>query len=235
MKTNVYNTPETRGKGKKRNILKEETAQYRGKQDIKDLLTSELLNIITDTKTGTAPSTGENLLRSKEGNLSDLAKMTLQDLQKAGLTEKKAMRLMASIELGKRIAAYTEDERPSIHTPSDVARILMPEMRYYQKEVFKVILLDTKNKVIKIETVSTGILDASLVHPREVFYMAIQNMACSIILCHNHPSGNILPSVQDIEITKTLIESGKIMSIDVIDHIIIGEGKFISLKEKHII
>lgn len=232
---NVYGTPTQTTGGKKRNILKEETAEYRGKQDIKDLLTSELINIIIDAKTGTAPSTGEEILKSNEGNLTDLAKMTLQDLKNAGLTEKKAMRLMAAIEMGKRISGYVEDERPSIHTPSDVARLLMPEMRYYQKEVFKVLLLDTKNKLIKIETISTGILDASLVHPREVFYAAIQNMAAGIILCHNHPSGNIIPSAQDIEITKTIVEAGKIMNIDVIDHIIIGEGKFLSLKEKHII
>lgn len=226
---NLYNTPE-QTEGKKRNCLKEETPEYRCKQDIQKVKTSELIDLLTE-KTGT----GEKLLAQHDGNLTQLAKNTLSDLRETGLTEKKAIRLQAAIELGKRIAAFVEEERPAINTPGDVTRLLMNEMRYYKQEVFKVLLLDTKNRVIKIETISSGILDASLVHPREVFYAAIQNMAAGIILCHNHPSGEIIPSAQDIEITKTIIEAGKIMNIDVIDHIIIGEGKFLSLKEKHII
>ena len=232
---NLYGTkPQTRGK--KRNCLKEETAEYRGKQDIKDLLTSELLNIITDTKITPSPSTGENLLRSIEGNLSQLAKMNLQDLQKNGLTEKKAMRIMAGVELGKRIAGYTEEERPKINGPFDIARLLMPEMKYLDKEVFKVLLLDTKNRVIKIETATIGILDASLIHPRECFKKAIENNASTIALSHCHPSGDPNPSSQDMEITKTLRDAGEILNISVIDHVIIGcnTGRYLSMKEKHL-
>jgi DNA repair protein RadC len=203
------------------------------------LKTSELIAIIirAGTHKKTALETAEDLLNKFSGNLSRLARATKRELSCGinGIGPAKAAQLMASFELGKRIAGFSEVEKPSINTPSDVARILMNEMRYYKKEVFKVLLLDTKNRLIKIETISSGILDASLVHPREVFYPAIQEMASSIILVHNHPSGNIIPSAQDIEITKNIIEAGKIMNIDVIDHIIIGEGKFLSLKEKKVI
>jgi len=210
---------------------------YKSGPDV--LKTSELIAIIIrqGTHGKTALQAAEELLNKFSGNLSRIAGSTLRELSSGidGIGPVKAAQLIASFELGKRIAGYSEVEKPSIHTPSDVARLLMNEMRYYKKEVFKVLLLDTKNRLIKIETISSGILDASLVHPREVFYAAIQEMASSIILVHNHPSGNIIPSAQDIEITKTIIEAGKIMNIEVIDHIIIGEGKFLSLKEKKII
>lgn len=201
-----------------------------------DLLTSELIDMVTDSKTGTMPSTGENLLKSIEGNLSQLAKMNLSDLMKNGLTEKKAMKIMASIELGKRIAGYHEEERPKINGPYDIARLLMPEMKYLDKEVFKVLLLDTKNRVIKIETITIGILDASLIHPRECFKKAIENNASSIAISHCHPSGDPSPSSQDMEITKTLRDAGEILNISVIDHIIIGcgTGRYLSMKEKHL-
>jgi len=222
----------TYGKGnKKRNILEEERTEYRAEKEIQALLTSELLQTIS----GTTQEKIEELLRKYDGNLSRLMRCTRKEMQETGLTRTQTTKIMAAFELSKRIAGYTDDQRPSIHTPSDVARLLMNEMRYYKKEVFKVLLLDTKNRLLKIETISSGILDASLVHPREVFYAAIQEMASSVILVHNHPSGNIIPSAQDIEITKTMLEAGKIMNIEVIDHIIIGEGKFISLKEKRII
>mgnify|MGYP001004916548 CR=1 FL=1 len=223
----------------KQMIIKEETPRYRLDKKGPDVLkTSELLAIILGgSQSKAALEAAEELLNKFSGNLSRLARATQRELSSGieGIGSAKAAQLIAAIELGKRISSYSEEDKPSIHTPSDVARLLMNEMRYYKKEVFKVMLLDTKNRLIKIETVSSGILDASLVHPREVFYAAIQEMASSIILVHNHPSGNIIPSAQDIDITKTMIEAGRIMNIDVIDHIIIGDGKFLSLKEKKII
>jgi len=221
----------------KQMLLKEEQPAYRLSRKGADALkTSELLAlIIGGSQNKAALETAEELLTKFNGNLTRMAKASPKELSIKGIGQAKAAQLMACIELGKRIASFSETERPAIHTPSDVSRLLMNEMRYYKKEVFKVLLLDTKNRLIKIETISSGILDASLVHPREVFYAAIQEMASSIILVHNHPSGNIIPSAQDIEITKTIIEAGKIMNIEVIDHIIIGEGKFLSLKEKKII
>jgi len=220
-------------------MLKEETPGYRfNHKGPEALKTSELIAMLLGgNNKKSSQEAAENLLCKFSGNLTRLARATHKELSTGieGIGQAKALQLMAAFELGKRISSYCEESKPSIHTPSDVARLLMNEMRYYKKEVFKVLLLDTKNRLIKIETVSSGILDASLVHPREVFYPAIQEMASSVILVHNHPSGNIIPSAQDIEITKTIIEAGKIMNIEVIDHIIIGEGKFLSLKEKKII
>jgi DNA repair protein RadC len=231
---NLYGTkPQTRGK--KRNCLKEESAEYRAKNNMADLLTSELIDMITDTKTGTAPSIGENLLKSIEGNLSQLAKMNLQDLMKTGLTEKKAMKIMAGVELGKRIAGYTEQEKPLIHGPCDAAHLLQKYLKYSLQEIFVAMSVNTKNRVIKIDVITKGILDASLVHPREVFRAAIENNASSLILAHSHPSSEITPSTQDIEITKTLVNAGKVMGIEILDHIIIGHGgKFLSMKGKRL-
>lgn len=203
------------------------------------LKTSELFAILINqgNKNASAIEVGEKLLQKFSGNLNRMVKASLRELYENidGIGPIKAAQIMAAFELGKRIARFSEDEKPTVSSPDDVANILMSEMRYYKKEVFKALLLDTKNRLLKIETVSSGILDASLVHPREVFYSAIKEAASSIILVHNHPSGNISPSSQDIEITKNIVSAGKIIGIEVIDHIIIGDGKFLSLKEKHFI
>jgi DNA repair protein RadC len=111
----------------------------------------------------------------------------------------------------------------------------MEDMRYYKKEYFKIILLDTKNKVIDIITISIGSLNSSIVHPREVFLEAVKKSSASIILLHNHPSGEVQPSREDINITQRLIEAGDIMGIKVLDHIIIGDGTYLSFKEENII
>ena len=212
-----------------RNCCAEENPGYR-LDSSENVLTSELIDIITDRV-----GSGQILLCKFQGNLNQIAASSIQELYCKEIPLKKMRKVKAAVELGKRIAAWTEEERPGIHTPGDVARLVMSEMRYYKKEVFKVLLLDTKNRLIKIETISQGVLDASVVHPRDVFRAAILNNTSSIVLVHNHPSGNEIPSAQDIEITKNLIEAGKIMNIDVIDHIIIGDGKFLSLKEKKVI
>jgi len=111
----------------------------------------------------------------------------------------------------------------------------MEDMRYYKKEYFKIILLDTKNKVLDIKTISIGSLNSSIVHPREVFLEAVVKSSASIILLHNHPSGEVQPSREDINITNRLIKAGEIMGIKVLDHIIIGDGTYLSFKEENII
>ncbi|OPX92134.1 MAG: hypothetical protein A4E52_00136 [Pelotomaculum sp. PtaB.Bin013] len=108
----------------------------------------------------------------------------------------------------------------------------MAEMRFLDREHFRVMLLNTKNQVLRIETVSIGTLSSSQVHPRELFKFAVKNSAAAIILVHNHPSGEPTPSREDIDITGRLADAGKIMGIEVLDHIIIGDGKFVSFKEK---
>ena len=169
-------------------------------------------------------------------NYSKLASSNVKELERVdGVGKATAQFLDAVLIFAKRMQSYRSEDLPVISTPDDASKLLMSEMRYYRKEVFKILLLDTKNRLVRIETVSSGILDASLVHPREVFKPAIDHMASSLILMHNHPSGNISPSSQDIELTKNIVAAGKILNIDVVDHIIIGDGKFLSMREKHFI
>ncbi|RJR12592.1 DNA repair protein RadC [Candidatus Parcubacteria bacterium] len=169
-------------------------------------------------------------------NYKKLASSSLKEFEKIdGVGKVTAEFLEVVIEFAKKLQSYREGDLPVICTPDDAAKLLMSEMRYYRQEVFKVLLLNTKNRLLRIETVSTGILDASLVSPREVFKPAVDHLASSLILIHNHPSGNISPSGQDIEITKNIVAAGKILNIDVIDHIIIGDGTYLSMKEKRFI
>lgn len=170
------------------------------------------------------------LLTKYRNNLKAISKASIQELSKV-IGRNNATLLLASLEFYRKTSLYQEEEY-FITSPEDVARLLMDEMKHYKREVFKIILLDTKNRVIKIETISIGILDASIVHPREIFYAAIRETASSIIMVHNHPSGNPSPSSQDVSISKNVADAGRIMNIEVMDHIIIGDGRYTSLKEK---
>jgi DNA repair protein RadC len=148
-----------------------------------------------------------------------------------GLGPVKGVQIAACVELGKRLATYTEDSRPVIRTPQDVANLLMPELRDARKEHFKSLLLDVKNRVLKTVTVSVGTLDASIVHPREVFRDALAVSAAAMIVAHNHPSGDPTPSPEDRQVTARLCEAGKVMGIEVLDHVVLGDGRWISLKQ----
>lgn len=204
----------------------------------KALSNSELLAIIirTGNKENTAIELSNRILSIDKKGLRFLANSSLNDLiSLKGIGKCKAAQILAAVELGKRISGLSESLKPKITSPSDVSRILMEEMRYLEKEYFKILILDTKNQVISIENISVGSLNSSIVHPREVFREAIKKSSASIILVHNHPSGDPTPSGEDINITKRLIEGGKILGIEVLDHIIIGDGKYLSFKEKQII
>ena len=133
------------------------------------------------------------------------------------------------------MSLFTDGERPSIGGPRDVANLLMPDLRYQKKEHLKSLLLDTKNRVLAIKTVSIGDLSSSIVHPREVYKDAVLASAASLIVAHNHPSGDPTPSAEDVSVTKRLIQAGEIMGIDLLDHIVIGDGVFASLKERGLI
>jgi DNA repair protein RadC len=203
-----------------------------------NLSNAELLAILirTGTKEASAIELAQRILSCDPTGIHYLTSCTVEELsQIKGIGSAKACQLIAAIELGKRIAASKETTRPCIKTPSDIVNIYMEEMRYYKKEYFKIVLLNTKNEIISSENVSIGSLNASLVHPREVFITAIKKSAASLVLLHNHPSGNPQPSKEDISITKRLSEAGKIIGIDIIDHIIIGNGSYISLKEQSIL
>jgi DNA repair protein RadC len=196
--------------------------------------TAELLAIQlrTGTQERSAIGLGELLLSEFEG-LRGVANATIEEMARIkGVGPVKAVQIAAAFELGKRLAALSEEDRPVIHSPQDVANLLLPELRDVKKEHFKSLLLDTKNRVQKIRTVSIGILDSSLVHPREVFKDAIQASAASIIVAHNHPSGDPTPSAEDKRVTQRLAEAGQILGIELLDHIILGDNRWISLKER---
>jgi DNA repair protein RadC len=147
-----------------------------------------------------------------------------------GIGKVRAAQIQAVFELARRLASFREELRPVIEGPEDVYRIVGPEMQALKQECVKVLLLDARNRLIKVETVSLGSLNANAIHPREVFRPAIENNAASIILVHNHPSGDAEPSEEDLKVTKEMMKVGKWLGIDLEDHIVIGNGKFRSLK-----
>lgn len=170
------------------------------------------------------------------GNIKGLASYSMDDLKNIkGIGLAKAAQIKAAVEIGKRISSAPNEERPIIRSPQDVERLLMEEMRHLDREYFKAISLNTKNNVLAIETVSVGSLSSSIIHPRELFKNPIKRSAAALILVHNHPSGDPSPSKEDLDVTKRLVEVGKLLGIEVLDHIIIGDNKYISLKEKGVI
>lgn len=202
------------------------------------LSNSELLAIIlsTGTKDRTAIDLANSVLNMSNEGLRALRDCTIEELsQIKGVGLAKASQIIAAVELGKRIALTTKVNNYKIKSPDDVSNLLMEEMRYLKKEVFNILLLNTKHDVIAIENISIGSLNASIVHPREVFNRAVKRSSSAIILAHNHPSGDPKPSGEDINITKRLIEAGTIIGINVLDHIIIGDGVYFSMKEQELI
>ena len=203
---------------------------------VKALSNAELLAILlrTGTKNESSLSLSYKIL-SKNDGIKFLANAEITDLNGiSGIGLAKASQLIAAVELGKRIAQYSYNEDVYVKKPQDAVSILMEEMRYYKKEHMKIIMLNVKCKVIGIKEISVGNLNSSLAHPREIFIPAIKNSSANIILTHNHPSGDPTPSKDDIEITRRVYEAGKILGIELYDHIIIGDGVFISLKEKNL-
>lgn len=202
------------------------------------LSNEELIAIIirTGNKNDSAIDLARKILSRDNRGLISLRDTTLQELMEIkGVGECKAAQILAAIELGKRINYKDALNKVKINEPTTIANLYMDEMRYLQKEHFKVLLLDTKNQIIVTEEISVGTLNASIVHPRDVFKVAIKRNANSIILIHNHPSGDPTPSNEDINITNRLIDSGNLIGIKVLDHIIIGDNRYISFKEKNLI
>lgn len=195
----------------------------------------ELLAILigSGTKEVSAIMLANRILALEEEGISYLTNCLPEELSGIpGMGMAKSCQIIAAIELGKRIATRPKGKRINIKSPNEVASLFIEEMRYLKKEYFKVLLLNTKNEIIMIENISIGGLNSSVVHPREVFCTAIKKSACSMILVHNHPSGNPMPSQTDIDITRRLAEAGELLGIKVLDHLIIGDGVYVSLKEK---
>ncbi|MFC7684530.1 DNA repair protein RadC [Ureibacillus sp. GCM10028918] len=204
------------------------------RQGAQSLSNQELIAILlrTGTKQESVLTLANRVLNNFE-KLHELKHATIEEIISIkGIGEAKAVQLLAAIELGRRLSQKQVDERFTIRSPQDAATFLMPEMSSLQQEHFVVLFLNVKNQVLHKQTIFIGSLNSSIVHPREIFREAVKRSAASIICSHNHPSGNATPSPEDIEVTKRLQEAGYIIGIELIDHVIIGDHQFISLKEK---
>ena len=201
------------------------------------LSNAELLAIIikTGTREETSIALAQRILKQDEGNegpgfLHDISLEQLQTIK--GIGRVKAIQIKALMELSKRIASTFGTNRVVIRSAEDVCRMLMEEMRHKKKEVFKAVLLNTKNHVLKQVEISVGSLNASIVHPREVFSEAVKSGCSGILFVHNHPSGDPEPSAEDIDTTLRLVNAGGILGIKVLDHIIIGDGRYVSFRDR---
>ncbi|WP_226667204.1 RadC family protein [Metabacillus litoralis] len=204
------------------------------KEGADKLSNQELLAILlrTGTKKDSALDLSQQLLKHFEG-LRMLKDASVEEITTiSGIGNAKAVQILAALELGRRMNRLTYDERYVIRSPQDGADYVMEDMRFLSQEHFVCLYLNTKNQVLHKQTVFIGSLNASIVHPREVFKEAFKRSAASLICIHNHPSGDPSPSREDIEVTKRLAECGKVLGIELLDHLIIGEQKFVSLKEK---
>ena len=198
-----------------------------------DLSLQELLAIVLGrgSRGGSALFLAYRLLESF-GDIVTLGRAGLDELTSIpGIGFARACQVVAAVEMGKRFSRASATRGVSIRGPAEVAKLFMDEMGHYDREHFKAALLNTKNQVLKIVTVSIGSLNASIVHPREILKPAICASAASIILVHNHPTGDPAPSTEDVEFTRRFAKCGELIGIQLLDHVIIGSGRYQSLKE----
>ncbi|HLR71680.1 MAG TPA: DNA repair protein RadC [Pseudogracilibacillus sp.] len=198
------------------------------------LSNQEILAILigSGTKKESVMDLSNRVLMHFEG-LKLLSDATIEELTAIkGIGEAKGISILAALELGRRLQQYKPEKTYIIRSPEDGADYVMEEMRNLNQEHLVVLFLNTKNQIIHRETIFIGSLNASIVHPREIYREAVKRSAASIICAHNHPSGDPTPSQEDIHVTRRLVEAGKIMGIELLDHLVIGDHSFTSLKEK---
>jgi DNA repair protein RadC len=200
---------------------------------VEALSSQELLSLILGRGVpGESVSVTSQRLLSTFGNIKAISEASIEELAKVkGIGLAKAAQIKAAFELAKRKDEVIQT-KINIESPQDTVNLVKSKLIDKKKEHFLVLSLDSRNNLIKVSEVSVGSLNASIVHPREVFREAIQSSAASVIMVHNHPSNDPTPSEDDLEITKRLVEAGKILGIEVIDHIIVTKDRFISFKEK---
>jgi len=181
-----------------------------------------------------AVQVGQKLLMEFDG-LRGIQKATIKEIcDIRGVGKAKAAQIKAAIELGRRLSSEMDNEKPAIKSPKDAAKLVLYEMSALVKEHLRVMLLNTRNQVIEIVEIYKGSVNSSQIRIAEIFKPAILHNASAIILVHNHPSGNIKPSNDDIAVTRAIIQSGKLLDIKVLDHLIIAGGNFTSFKEENI-
>jgi len=179
-----------------------------------------------------AVQVGQRLLQTF-GGLAGLHRATFDEVRaQHGIGEAKAAQIKAAIELGRRLTLEAPDERPAINSPAEAAAMVQYEMSGLEQEHLRVILLDTRNRVLDIVEIYRGSVNSSQVHIGEVFKPAIRRNAPAIIVIHNHPSGDPTPSPDDVAVTRAILQAGKLLDIDVLDHMVIGQGRWVSLKER---
>ena len=198
------------------------------------LSSAELLAIILRVGTG-----GENVVRVAERllarfeGLPGLAQATVSELcQEKGIGQAKAVQIKAALEFGRRLLVTAPHERPQMRSPADAANLLMAEMSLLPQEHLRTVLLDTRNRVLSIPTIYVGSLNTAQVRVGEMFREAIRANCAGMIVVHNHPSGDPTPSPEDVQVTRMIVEAGSLLNIDVLDHLIIGRQRFVSLKER---
>ncbi len=199
------------------------------------LSSGELLALLigSGSSGGSALRVAERLLALHPDGLRHLAESGAEELLCVeGIGPARACSLMAALELGRRLSVSPKRERIRVDRPSEVAALFSERMRYLRKEEFQVLLLNQKNEILLTEQVSVGDLSSAITHPREIFSGAVRRSAAAVILAHNHPSGDPAPSENDLRVTARLVEAGKLLGIEVLDHIIIGDGSFTSLRER---
>ena len=202
------------------------------------LSNAELLALLlgNGTRGSSALALAEGLLSSDSSGLLFLNDCTPEELCSiGGIGSAKAAVIIAAAELGRRLTATPREKSGEITSPDQIAPIFMQSMRNLKKESFRVLILNTRNEIISTEVVSTGSLQSAEACPREVFYQPLRRGAASVILVHNHPSGNPEPSAQDLLLTRRLIMAGDILGIKVLDHIVIGDGIYTSMKEESLV
>jgi len=197
------------------------------------LSTYEILAILIGSGTAerSAVEIASEILTMDAGGIRFLADCRPEELLKIkGIGKAKACEILAAVELGRRIATSPAEHGVRIEKSSDIAELFMERMRYHRKEHFISLLIDVKGRIIEESQVSIGDLCSSTTHPREVFINAVRRSAGSVVFVHNHPSGDPTPSETDIETTKRLIKAGEILGIPVLDHIVIGDGRYVSMR-----
>lgn len=201
------------------------------------LTDAELLAIVL--RTGIK---GENVITLSQriicelGGLDGILNASLEDIKKIkGIKNSKGTRILAIVEIARRLKSLRNLEKKKVAKAEDLVDFLYPEMSSLNQEVLKLVVLNTKNEITRVKDVFKGSLNSAIVHPREIFNEALKSSAASIIICHNHPSGDPTPSKEDIMITKRLSSCGELLGINLTDHIIIGNNRYVSLREKGII